>query len=187
MTQQDLLHKLEVELQASLDEIRDLVAKSSTDALRRRPRPDAWNTLEHFAHLNRYADDYIPEINRAIHRAKARCWMPNGSIRYTTRGKRLLRRGEPVSAKMFKTSKRYNFNQQPVEQEVVKSLLIKYEQLLRALQAAKEIDINRPMVEKAGAWFGRYTLGNILEFLVLHSRRHLKQVQAGMQIAKEPV
>jgi len=178
MSQQDLLTQLESELRTALVEIRSQFATLDRDALRHRPNPEVWNILECMAHLNRYADDYIPGINRAIHRAKARCWMPGDPVLYTARGRRLVRRADPANAKFYKAGKRYNFNHQPIEPEVIKSLIIKYEQLLRILESAKEIDINRPTVDKVGSWFGRYSLGNLLEFLIVHNRRHLQQAQA---------
>lgn len=175
MTQQDLLIHLENELRATLQDIRTQFAPLNQEALRFRQTPETWNVLECLAHLNQFADDYIPGINRAIHRAKARRWTPAVTVRYTARGRRLLRRGNPDRQKLFRTGKRYNFGHQPIDHEVVKSLIIKCEQLLRILQAAKDVDLNRPSVEKVNAWFGRYTLGNLLEFLVLHNRRHLQQ------------
>ncbi len=179
MTQQEaLLNRLETELRAALLDIRTRFAPLGPEALRRRPAPDQWNALECLAHLNQYAEDYIPGINRAIHRAKARRWAPGDPVRYTARGRRLLRRADPALAKRFKTAKRYNFAHRPVEQEVIKSLIIKGEQLLRILQTAREVDLNRPNIEKIDAWFGRYTLGNLLEFIVLHQRRHLQQAAA---------
>lgn len=178
MTQQDLLSQLEAELHASLNDLRNQFATLGEETLRSRPDPAGWSALECLAHLNRFADDYIPGINRAIHRAKARCWMPAEVVVYSSRGRRLVKRANPQNGKRYKTSKRYNFAHQPVEQEVIKSLIIKCEQLMRILQSAKEIDINRPTVEKVGSWFGRYPLGNLLEFLVLHNRRHLSQASS---------
>ena len=175
MTQQELLTHLEAELRAALLDIRTHFAPLGQETLRLRSAQDSWNILECLAHLNQYADDYIPGINRAIHRAKARRWAPADAVRYTARGRRLLRRADPQRTKLFKTGKRYNFGHQPIEPEVIKSLIIKCEQLLRILQSAKEVDLNRPSVEKVNAWFGKYTLGNLLEFIVLHQRRHLQQ------------
>ena len=175
MTQQDLLIHLEAELRTALLEIRTRFAPLDQEALRMRPNPDTWNILECLAHLNQYADDYIPGINRAIHRAKARRWAPVETLHYTTRGRLLLRRADPGRTKIYKAGKRYNFGHQPIEPEVIKSLIIKCEQLLRILQSAKDVDLNRPSVEKVNSWFGSYSLGNLLEFIVLHQRRHLHQ------------
>lgn len=178
MTQQDLLNRLETDLRSLLAEVRTHFITLDAKALRHRPNPEAWNILECIAHLNRYAADYIPSLNRAIHLAKARRWYPVDELRYTLRGRRLINRARPENRKAYKSKKRYNYIHQPIDQEVIKSFLIKGEQLLRILQAAREVDLNRPRVPKSGAWLGRYTLGNILEFLILHMRRHIRQASA---------
>lgn len=175
MTQQDLLNRLESDLRADLADVRARFSDLNVNALTHRPDPNSWNILECLAHLNRIADDYTPAMQRAIHRAKARRWTPSGSVRYTARGKRLLHRANPGNSKQYKSRKRYNFTLHPLGQDIVKSFIIKNEQLLRMLQAASEVDLNRTTVPKANAWFGRYTLGNLLEYLILHQRRHLRQ------------
>jgi hypothetical protein len=173
MTQQELLDHLEIELRGVLADVRLKLAGMPPEALLQRPTPESWNALECVAHLNRYAEDYMPPLNRAIHRAKARRWAPAAAVRYTARGRRLLRRAD--GNKTYKSPKRYNFLNQPLGAEILKSFIINCEQLLRVLQEARKIDVNRATVRKANAWFGRYTVGNLLEFLVQHSRRHVAQ------------
>lgn len=177
MTQQDLLNRLETELRSQLAEVRAIFVPLDPETLRRRPNPEAWNILESLAHLNQFADDYLPLMQRAIHRAKARQWAPGDPVRYTARGQRMVRRADPANGKFYRTAKRYNFSHLPVGVEVLKAFIIKNEQLLRVLQAAREVDINRALVPKAHAWFGRFTLGNLLEFLVAHTQRHLAQAK----------
>jgi hypothetical protein len=58
---------------------------------------------------------------------------------------------------------------------VVKSFLINSERLLRNIQAAKEVDLNRPRIGRGQAAFSELTLGNMLEWLVEHSHRHVTQ------------
>ncbi|MBK9337519.1 MAG: DinB family protein [Lewinellaceae bacterium] len=178
MTQQELLDQLETDLRAVLAVVRENFVGMPPEALRQRQNPESWNALECVAHLNRYTDDYIPRLHRAIHLAKARRWAPGNAVRYTARGRRLLRRADAAAGKTYKTAKRYNFLNLPLEKEVLKAFIINCEQLLRILQEARKVDLNRPTVRKANAWFGRYTLGNILEFIVLHNKRHTAQAMA---------
>ncbi|TNE56415.1 MAG: DinB family protein [Bacteroidetes bacterium] len=176
MTQKDLLLHLESQLRSTLDEIRSNYSQQSIDRLQQRTNPDSWTPLEILAHLHQYAEDYLPGIHRAIHRAKARRWSPGPSVEYTARGRRLIRRGNPENGKPYKSYKRYNFGQQAVDRSIIKTFLIQNEQLLRTLQAAQDVDLNRATVPKAHSRIGKYTLGNLLEFLVLHQRRHLDQI-----------
>lgn len=173
MTQNDLLDLLETELRSVLTDVRENRMGQPLESLQQRPAPEAWNLLERLAHLNRYSEDYIPLLNLAIHRAKARRWAPANDVRHTARGRRLLRRA--TAEKPLKSRKRYNFLNTPQNADTVKSFLILGEQLLRVLQEARKIDVNRATVRKAHAWFGRYTVGNLLEFLVRHQVRHLRR------------
>lgn len=177
MSQQDLLNLLETELRALLEEARTHFANLDPVTLQRRPDPDAWNILECFAHLNRYAEDYIPGLERAIHKAKARRLGPGYDVRYSGRGRRAIRRADPGNEKKYKSAKYYNFKQQPIGSETVKSFIINSERLLRIVQSARSVDVNRAMVPKMHAWIGKYSVANLLEFLVTHSRRHFQQAK----------
>lgn len=181
MSQQDLLDRIETDLRALLEEARAQYAPLDPLALQRRREPESWNIVEAIAHINRYLEDYIPGLERAIHKAKARRWGPGYDIKYTGRGRRAIRRAEPANGKSFKASKQYNFYQKPVGTEVVKSFIINGERLLRIVEAARSVDINRASVPKAHAWTGKYSVANLLEYLVLHARRHF--LQAGRLLA----
>lgn len=172
MSQQDLLDRIETDLRALLEEARAQYARLDPLALQRRHKPEAWNIQENIAHVNKYLEDYIPGLERAIHKAKARRWGPGYDIKYSGRGRRAIRRADPANGKSFKTSKHYNFYQKPIGTEVVKSFIINGERLLRIVEAARSVDINRASVPKAHTWTGKYSVANLLEFLVTHTRRH---------------
>lgn len=176
MTQHALLDRLESELRETLEYVRTQIATSPDEALRHRPDPKAWNGYECFAHLNAFSEAYTSRIELAIHKAKARKWLSVEPLRYTGRGRRAIRRADPANGKKYKTAKRYDFNHLPMGAEQIKSFSIQSERLLRLIQLAREVDLNRAQVRKAHSWFATYTLGNLLEFLVTHIRRHVAQV-----------
>ena len=177
MTQHALLDRLESELRETLEHVRTHITRQPDEALRQRPEPLAWNAYECFAHLNAFSEAYTSRIELAIHKAKARKWLTVEPLRYTGRGRRAIRRADPANSKKYKTAKRYDFNHLPMGAEQVKSFSIQAERLLRLIQLAREVDLNRARVRKAHSWFGSYTLGNLLEFLVTHIRRHVAQVR----------
>lgn len=177
MSQQDLLDRIETDLRALLEEARAQYARLDPLALQRRHEPEAWNIQENIAHVNRYLEDYIPGLERAIHKAKARRWGPGYDVRYSGRGRRLIRRADPANGKMYKSPKQYNFFQKAISQDIVKSFIINVERLLRVVQASRDVDINRATVPKMHAWAGKYSVANLLEFLVLHSLRHFSQAR----------
>lgn len=175
MTQKELLDRLESDLKDVMDIVRSALLGQSADLLKQRPASESWNALECFAHLNVFLERYIPVIERAVHLAKARRWSPSDRVNYTMKGKSVIGKTSRSNARPGKTPKRYNFIHQPVSHDVVKSFLINSERLLRNIQAAKEVDLNRPRIGWGPSGFFKLTLGNMLEWLVEHSHRHVTQ------------
>ena len=174
MQQSDLLDGLEADLHRLLEHVRSEWAALSPEALDARPAPDQWNKAETLAHLNAFWIAYLPAIELAIHKGKAWRWTPSGPVQYTALGKRALKRADPKRGKAYKSAKRYNFFQKTTPQNPLKSFIIGAEKLQRLLQLAKVVDLNKTTVRKAHSWIGgHYTLGNLLEWLVRHSEKHL--------------
>lgn len=175
MTQTALLSQLETDLRGVLEDVRTNLVSLSEQQLLHRPDEQAWNALECIAHLNVFLDFYLPRIELSIHKAKARRWQGGGDVEYTGRGARAIRRvsGE----KKYKTGKKYNLSHLPLGTEVVKRFLINNEMFLRSLQSAKDVNINRPKVGKLNALTARYSLANLMEYLIRHSQRHVAQAK----------
>ncbi len=173
MTSDDLLDFVERTLRQALSEARAHLAGQSLETLRQRPHPNSWNALECLAHLNAQARDYLPFMHRAIHLAKARQWMPVPEVRYTSAGRRLLRRTD--TGRAFKSKRRYDCFAQSLDKDTIKSFLIYTEQLLRVVQEARRVNLNRCRVACPGCWLRRYPMGNLLEFFARHTKRHIAQ------------
>lgn len=178
MTQSALLDRIETDLRALLETLRTHFVKAPEAALRLRPMPQVWNALECFAHVNQELSFYLPKMELAIHKAKARRWTPKDTVRYTYLGQRDLRRVDPANPRQRKTSKRRNFHLASLGTEEAKTLVIHLEQLLRVLHAARHVDLNKPTLPRHFGWFGSYTLGNLLDYLTAHVQRHVRQAQA---------
>jgi hypothetical protein len=173
MQQSELIDQLEDDLRHLLEHVRTAVAPKSIETLAERTDPMRWNTIETLAHLNALWADYLPGMERAIHKAKARSWTPQGPVRYTFFGRRALLRADPHSGKAYRSRKAYNFFQKPVDSDPVKTFIIGAEKMQRLLQQARGVDLNKTTVPVASAWFGSYTLGNLMAWLVLHAHKHL--------------
>lgn len=186
MTSDELLDFVEQTLRQALTAVRTHLASQSLEALRQRPHPNAWNALECLAHLNAYTRDYLPPMHRALHLAKARQWMPVLEVRYTAAGRRLLRRTHTNRA--FKSKRRYDYFAQSLDRDTLKSFLIYTEQLLRVVQEARQVNLNRCRVACPGCWLRRYPMGNLLEFFARHTERHIAQAlrAAGISASFSP-
>jgi DinB superfamily len=176
--QNNLLNSLETELRNVLEIVRNQIANQPDEALQ--ARRDL-NALECFAHQNAFLEMYIPRVERAIHLSKARRWKPAEQVKYTMVGKRATNRARLSNPIPRKTPKRYDFAHQPMGKEVIKTFLINSERLLRNIQAAQEVDINKAKIGWGPSGFFKLTLGNILEYLVLHGQRHVHQAQNALR------
>lgn len=185
MTQNELLDQLETDLRRVLNQVRTQLAALEEEVVIYRPDPSRWNVLECFAHLNAFAELYLPRIEAAIHKAKARKWIiPVEKIAYTSTARRDIRRVDLTNERLRKAKQRYDYFQRPLGHDVIKTFIINCERLLRNLHLAREVDINQPKINRSNSRFFHYTLGNTFEWLIRHAQRHL--VQVGGTLAVSP-
>lgn len=185
MSQSSLLEQLETDLRQSLEQVRSRIAPMDFAAMQWRPTPEQWNILECFAHQNAYLERYIPRMELAIHKAKARQWTPAKELKYAGAAKRFIRKADPDNSKPYKSPKHYNFHQKPLGKETIKGFTINAERLLRVIQSAKEIDLNKAKVERGKSGFFKLNLGNTLEWQVTLIRRQVVQAQTLIAQMKE--
>ncbi|MCE7921888.1 MAG: DinB family protein [Haliscomenobacteraceae bacterium CHB4] len=180
MAQSELLDRLESDLKKLLELVRSQFTLLPTEALQVRPGPERWNALECFAHLNAHFDYFLPRIELAIHKAKARSWAPAGERQQNWYGRRAIRAVDPLQMdkNRRKSPKRINPKYLQVRPIEVKAFLINMEMLLRLLQQAREVDLNKAKVTHFRWPHFSFLLGDLLEYVVLHAQRHTLQAQA---------
>jgi uncharacterized damage-inducible protein DinB len=178
MTQPEFLERIETDLRQLLEQLRTHIMPLSDEALQYRPSQEQWTIAECCAHLNLFTTLYLPRIEAAIHRAKARKWAarPDVQIRYTLMASGDLRKVASDDTKKRRTKKRYDTYAQGHDRTALKTHIIHLEQLLRHVAAARTVDINRAKVPRGPSGFFSYTLGNAFEWLTAHSQRHIRQM-----------
>jgi hypothetical protein len=175
MTQQELLDRLETDLRQVLDMARTRLSDQPLSVLQQRRDMGGWNALECLAHLNLFLELYLPRLERGIHLSKARKWTPGSHVRYTWTAGRNIKAVDVAHFKPRKAPKRYDTFGVATGSDTLKTFLISSERLLRNLQAAREVDINRAKIGWGPSGFFKLTLGNTIEWLVMHAQRHLMQ------------
>ncbi|GEM_PF-281692 len=181
MSQSELLDRLESDLNDLLKQVRTNFADQTREALLRHPAPGQWNGQECFAHLNAQFDYYLPRIELALHKAKARRWMPAHERQSNWLGRRAIHAANPAylaekhrhSPKAINPSKLLK-----VRENEVKVFLINIELMLRLLRQAREVDTNKPLIKPMRWHVSSFLLGDLLEYLVLHAQRHLQQAHS---------
>lgn len=185
MTQEEYLNQIEHQLRQLLEEVRQDFATLPIEALiRRSPMPKKWNVLECFEHLNRVYATEIPKLEYAIHKAKARKSVHRPSeLQETTWWAQKWRKKYSVDQhRRTKTSKKWNPLGADLSIAVVKSLIIQIEKMLRVVQQAREVDLNKTKLKRSKWSLFSINLGNFLELTTLHTERHLYQAK---QILRE--
>lgn len=182
MTQTDLLDRLESDIRRLLEQTRTRLAVLPEEALLARTQPERWNAMECFAHLNAHFDYFLPRIELSIHKSKARAWAAVDKRRHTWMGKLAIRAADPnnMGKTRRKSHKRIDPKKRSLRQNEVKAFLINCEMLLRLVQQARQIDLNKARV-KHFRWPGfRFALGDLFEYMVLHAQRHFIQAEAAL-------
>ena len=181
MTQSELLDRLEFNLTDLLKQVRANFFDQPPEALFLRTIPGKWNAQECFAHLNAQFDYYIPRIELALHKAKARKWTPVQERTSNWMGRRAIRAVDPanMATKLRRSPKAIDPSKLlKVRDNEVKVFLINTELMLRLVRQAREVNINKPTIKPMQWNLSSFVLGDLLEFLVLHAQRHLLQAQA---------
>ncbi|MGI9158558.1 MAG: hypothetical protein ACR2K1_02265 [Saprospiraceae bacterium] len=170
-TQTALLDQLETDLRMLLEHLRREIVPLDNTALAQRAAPRSWTMLEGLAHLNALLDYYLPRLELARHKALARRWTPVTPLRYTGRGRRMLRKADPGNPRRYRSAKAFDFSGRSLDRSEIKSCIIQLERLLRQVQIYRGVDLNRPAIRKAKTWFGSYTPGNLMAWLVVLGKR----------------
>lgn len=180
MTQSELLDRLESDLKKLMETVRTQLALLPAEALQVRPAPERWNAQECFAHLNAHFDYFLPRIELAIHKAKARSWAPATERKSNWQGRHSIRAVDPLNmeTKRRKSPKRIHPKHLQVRPNEVKAFLINSEMLLRLLLQAREVDLNKAQVAHFRWPHLSFLLGDLFEYIILHAQRHTLQAQA---------
>ncbi len=178
MSQSELLDHLEESLQQLLKEVREHFAHTALATLKQRPTPEQWSAMDCFAHLNAQFEGYLSRMELAQHKAKARKWLPTMDRRSNGLGRMAIRKADPSNVKPGKSPKSLNpLKKLPVRDTELKVFLINGEMLLRLIRQAREVDLNKTSVKPLHWSLFRFRMGDLLEYLVLHARRHFIQAK----------
>jgi len=180
MAQSELLDRLETEIKKLLELVRVQFVPLSPEALQARPAPDRWSAMECFAHLNAHFDYFLPRIELAMHKARARSWAPASDRRHNWLGRAAIRAVDPLNmgVKRKKSPKRIHPKNLQIRPTETKAFLINLEMLHRLIQHAREVDLNKAKVAHFRWPHFKFLLGDLFEYIVLHAERHTLQAQA---------
>jgi hypothetical protein len=169
------IDQLEIQLEEQLKEVISVFQNVATEVLLQPGSNNGWSIAQCFAHLNSYADFYIPRITKAIDNAAS----VNGdcNFRHSLLGRYFIRSMDPdLSKKKFKAMKKHLPVVNDAHTEVAR-LIADLENLLALCRKAREKNLKKSSVSTSIAGWLKINAGDALAFLIVHNKRHLKQAR----------
>lgn len=158
--------------QERAEEILDLPLETLT----KRPRPEAWNTLEVIEHLNYYIDIYNEFISDALSKTKPSS--ADSELKRGYFGNKFISMMEPTGEKIKKmnTFKSKNPIGKPLSKQCIQHFLDCNKKLISLLENSKERDITT-VKSKLAIPVLKIKLHDAMSFLVAHNERHFMQIE----------
>lgn len=152
------------------------------DLFASKPAPDKWSANECLQHLNNYGRYYLPAIDKAMKASPSAPaeqfhsgWLGN----YFTR---IMQPGSDGQLPMRMKSPQDYAPKTIVESHlVIAEFIEQQERLLKLLDAASRVDLNKVKVGISIAPIIKLKLGDVFMFLIAHEVRHVQQ--AGRALA----
>ncbi len=181
---QALLSEMHFEIEKQRVVLSQLLRLDQID-LNRRPHEKGWSALECIAHLNSYADYYIPAFSKAIEQAQLKGWLAVEDFYSTWIGRYSIQSILPENRnKKIKSPKQHNHFASLRSHKDLKEFEKALFEIQELLDAAKEINLNKTKVSIEIMPLLKLRLGDFFPFLILHQSRHLAQAKeaAGLNV-----
>ncbi|MEM8964092.1 MAG: DinB family protein [Acidobacteriota bacterium] len=175
-------------LQARLDDLETarrqvdtLVAETTAEQRAWQPEPTSWSIDQVLAHLNVTAEQYHPRVQRLMDRLRSRGLTSNRLYRPSPFAKLFNYVAGPENNMKLKAPGKF------VPPSAAPDTLERYrgqqEELGGLISQADGLDLNKLSLGSPITPLIRFSLGEALELLCVHQKRHLRQVEG---IRKHP-
>jgi len=180
-----LLQEMQEALSKQEEDLKSLVFLSEKE-LNDRPSEKAWSALECLAHVNSYADFYIPAFQEAIAKAREKRWTAEENFHSTWIGRYSIQSILPENRKKrLNSPKQHNhFASQRSMDEDIRLFEANLASMRKLVESAKEINLNKAKVAIEIMPLLKLRIGDFFPFLILHQSRHMLQAKeaAGLNI-----
>lgn len=176
--QEPHLAELHREIRSSMEDVRHEFGVLSTDQLAWRPDPEAWGVGQCLDHLVVTDRLYLEEFEGALATAREKGRTRRGPFRGGWVGRWFARTvGPEVKTKMsvprvFKPNKI-----DVITDDVVDRYLETQAALMKSIEDADGLDLDRTRVRSPVTWLLWFRLGDAYRIVVEHDKRHLAQAR----------
>ena len=142
-----------------------------------RPNPETWSINECLEHLNVTARQYWSILAEAVNGARINGWFSPGPYKRAWIGNLMIRSTEPPARLRFKAPRRFRPPADIPMNQVLSSFMTFQDRLLDLIRDANGVDLGRPRLHSPGGRLFKLTLGQGIELMIAHERRHLWQAR----------
>jgi hypothetical protein len=171
-------HELLTALKHDVTEIISITEKDYANlplsVLNKKQDQSSWSMLECFEHLNRYCRYYNIAVTKKLAPGRAEV---NAEVSSTWLGRKSIAMMHPSNQKKQKTLKHLNPENSNLDTTVIAEFLQHQHELLSLLDKAKKVDINKTKVPVEFFKLLSLTLGEALQFVIVHEQRHFIQLK----------
>jgi DinB superfamily len=153
-----------------------------SDQFNRQPAPNAWSAAQCLEHLNVYGRYYLPELKKAIGKAKKQ---PTPTFKSGWLGDYFYRLMLPNTEGVLKSKMKAPKNAiPPVELDaaaVIAEFIEQQEQLLQLIEQARAVNIGSIRIPISLTQWIQLKLGDTFLFVIAHNERHILQAERALE------
>lgn len=175
----DLIDKLEQRVEKHLQEAIATFQNLDTTVLLKPSATGGWSIAQCLEHLNRYGQYYLPEVKERLER-QTDSHVNNGIFKSTWLGSYFTKMMEPETGKRkLPAFKEYKPPRDLDAHNIVSEFITQQETMLKLLRAARHANLNVRVPISISRWI-RLKLGDVLQFVIAHNERHIKQAKRNL-------
>lgn len=149
-------------------------------ALNQKADETSWSALECLEHLNLYGRFYLPELSGRIQntRFESESFFRSGWLgNYFANS--MLPKAKPNKMKTFKNMN--PLNSRLDKNQVINEFVNQQEELLRLLEAARKVSLNKTKTGVSISKAIKLKLGDTFRFVIYHNQRHMLQAERNLK------
>lgn len=176
----DFISLIESEVEKQLKEVIAVFQNLPEDCLLQPAADNGWSIVECFAHLNTYAEFYLPRIEKALDQAST---LDESRIfKHSFLGQYFINIMDPNRGKRkYKALKRHR----PIgvyNPHATVSLFIQYlENMLKLVNKAREKNLLKKCVATSVSPWIKLDQGDSMLFILTHNKRHIEQARRNLE------
>jgi uncharacterized damage-inducible protein DinB len=162
--------------QAINSEVGEMVSRLSNNQFNWRPDNSDWSIAECIDHLTLTGREFLPIVDKLIGQARTKGWQSDGPFHHGFFGNLFIKAVEPPVKLKVKAPAQLQSHEQKAKEQVQTDFANIQQEYLRRIKDANGLDLAKV---KEVIPFRRYiklSLGQWLQFVAAHERRHLWQM-----------